>query len=556
MTLAMQERIAPSRPYRLGTHRRRAPQGRAASEVGASGLREAQPDSLDTRKYLQETSVQNWLKGLETPWDSYQSRVQLWRKVTATLYSVWQDLARQLRARPDRSEERQWWDTFEAEKAALKADQCPAYDAWLADFEKKNGLPECKEAYLHVLYLDHWKKKNRPKGLCAEALAWEKQYFQLLNCQSEWIGMRAACCGEKARPIAIAVGCNHRLCPLCNWRRTQNAQLRIKTVFDRIEHPQFLTFTVPNVKKISKRTFALFRKRVRQFLALHKDIFSGGVYAIETTYNQQEKSWHVHAHALVDCIFKLPKSDERVDFAGRKMRAFDLIKLALEYDWSRIWCKGFSERFSAAPRKYNKIEKNGDKEFSARAQMAMNGERYAFEEWVRGCHENTLKCYRAGKWVPITYLPEAEMRARTAWNLANRRVFWIKPVDDRDKAVKEVLKYITKCSEFGEIPECVRQFYDATKGTRLIQCFGSWYGIDFSAEFDTRHMAADLKGAECACGLNEWHRIGLFLRRDVEMEADGRWYLRRCFDHTAHGTLVRPTIRALAEREKERTGDR
>ena len=55
-------------------------------------------------------------------------------------------------------------------------------------------------------------------------------------------------------------------------------------------------------------------------------------------------------------------------------------------------------------------------------------------------------------------------------------------MDDRNKAAKEVLKHITKCADF-----CDRQemrgtvLYDATKGARLIQTFGTWYGVNFDA---------------------------------------------------------------------------
>jgi len=274
-------------------------------------------------------------------------------------------------------------------------------------------------------------------------------------------------------------------------------------------------------------------------MADHRDIFRGGVYAIETTYNRAEKSWHVHAHALVDnAKFALPKADQRVHFSGRNMRAFDLIKLALEYDWTCLWCPSLPKKSRANA-----------------SEMVINGKRFEFERWVNLCYENRLKVYRAGGWKPITWLPEEEMERRRAWNLANRRVFWIKPVDDRNKACKEVLKYITKCSDFCDDPRCVREFHDAVKSTRLIQCFGSWYGVDFSTAFDTAHLAADWKGPQCACGCNEWHRMGTFFRRDVRMEADGCWYLRQPLDYNARGTIPRPRIRALAEPEPERTGD-
>jgi len=234
MPLTLQERIPPSRPYRSGTRPRRALQARAASSAGAARSRAARPGSLDTGKYLQATSVENWLKSLETPWDTYQKRLHLWRKLCATVHMIWQDLARELKARPDTDRQRQWWDAYEAERKAVETESSPGYDAWLEQYAKKRGVPGCKEAYLHILYLESWKRKHRPTGLSAQVLSWEKQYFQLLHCEGEWIGFKASCCGDRTRPVAVPIGCNHRLCPLCNWHRSQNARRRIKQVFDRI----------------------------------------------------------------------------------------------------------------------------------------------------------------------------------------------------------------------------------------------------------------------------------------------------------------------------------
>ena len=467
----------------------------------------------------------------ETDWDKYKSRLRLWRQLLATVHKIWQDAAHNLRYFGS-DDAKQWWTFYEEERAKLKADENPGYDSWLEAYVNKNGLPTCGEAYLQTLYMTEWKKKNKPAGQCADVLNWERQYFQLLNCQGEWVGKRAACCGEQTRPIAIPIGCNHRLCPLCNWHRSQKAQVKCKSLFDRLEHPQFLTLTSPNLKNISKKHFNFYRKKVRRFIANHEEMFKGGVYAIETTFNRKEKTWHLHAHALVDASFALPKLDQRVNFAGRNMPVFTYLKLALEYDWSSLWIKALTKK----PRK------NASKN-------TVQSARLDFEWWARSCHDNRLKEYRHGEWMPIRGLSASEIRKRTEWNQANRRVMWIKPVDDRDRAAKEVLKYITKSADFCDLPYAVKAFHAATRGARLIQTFGSWYGVNFDADFDTRHLE-DWRNPKCACGLNAWERIGVVHRRDVVMEKDGRWYLDRAFDHNSAGTVPRPTIRALDMREE------
>ena len=347
-------------------------------------------------------------------------------------------------------------------------------------------------------------------------------------------GYRADCCGEATRPVAVPIGCNHRLCPLCSWHRSQRAQRKTKTLFSKLIHPQFLTLTTPNLKRVTKRTFHLFRKKVRQFLAQHPE-FTGGVYAIETTYSRTLKTWHVHAHVLVDAVFALPAKDQRVQFAGRNLPAFTMLKLALEYDWTRLWVKAFTKM----PRKNA-------------AQEKVDGERYEFESWVRACFENALKEWRNGAWHPIRGLSASELRRRTEWNTANRRVMWIKPVDDRNRAAKEVLKYITKSADFCDLEHCVEVFYDATKGARLIQTFGTWYGVNFDAPeaFDPDHLE-NWSEMKCSCGVNHWLRIGVVAFRDVKMDEEGRWHLKRSFDHNSHGTVPRPTIRALDARQEE-----
>lgn len=545
----MQERGAPSRSYRLGTRRRRPRADAALPTPGASRFAERKAPSLDTGKQL-ATTVANWMADQETDWDKYSNRVRLWRQLLCTVHQIWQDWYAKLWAEP----ESRWWQWYEDQKGALAADECPDYDAWLEKLAKKkrkegsaveddqpSGLRHVNQSYYHALYLEHLKKTNKPVGKCAQILGWEKQYFQLLRCEGEWIGYKAECCDGQTRPVAVPIGCNHRLCPLCGWHRSQKARRRMKTMFDRLIHPVFITLTVPNVPSISKHTFHGIRKKVRQFLAQHKEQFPGGVYAIETTYNRTERTWHVHAHVLADQAFKMPRVDQRVRFAGRNIPAFTLIKLSLEFDWSRLWLNVRDESGKWANPLGMLPRRNASK-------MVREGERWEFENWVRDCWANSLKEYdwRTKSYVAID-LPEHEIERRTEWNKGHRRVLDIKPVTDREKAAKEVLKYITKSADFCDLPECVEAFYNAAKGARLIQTWGTWYGVDIDLYASAAHPE-DWTELKCECGENRWVRMGLFQYRDVAMDPQGRWRLTREFDHNSAGTVPRPTIRALDSR--------
>ncbi len=461
----MRERVAPSRPSRLGTRRRR-PRASvdAAPKAGVSrSSRQAGAPSLDTAKQLQ-TTVRNWMDAQLTEEDLYRRQIALHGEVLSTYHKLWQDHA-------------------------------------------------------HA-------------GNEAEAAKWEKKWLRLHNCRTEWIGYRADCCKGLTRPIAVPVGCNDRLCPLCAYDRSRVARKRIKALFDRLQHPAMLTLTIPNTSSIRKHDYTLFRQRVRKLLAIHKDWIRGGVYSMETTYNRTEKTWHIHAHVLCDLATPLPSKAERVTLAGSNVYAFTATKLRLEFEWLRMW--GGDWEKTPGP--------------GASAQRRA-GDVFLFEKWVKQGRANKVKEWHAGGYRTIEGLTPEEIGARTAWNKKNRRVVDLRPVTDRDGAAREVLKYITKVADFGDLPEAVEPFSNATKGARLIQTFGTWYGVKLDAAPNPDALG-DWGELRCACGCNFWKRSGTFWRRDVEMDATGRWWLKASFNHNSRGTVPRPTIRALDEREE------
>lgn len=449
--LTMQERVAPSRPLRLGTRRRKAPQALSAvPEAGASRFRKAKAPSLDTEKQL-ATTVHEWNVSQRTDQELYREQEMLRRQLNATVHKIWQDHA--------------------------------------------------------------------AAGNLEEATKWEKTWLKIHNCQTEWIGYRAACCGARSTPIAVPIGCNHRLCPLCAWHRSQAARVRIKTMFDRLTHPVLITLTIPNQATIRKHDFTKFRQRVRKFIAQHKDWILGGVYSLETTFNRAEKTWHIHCHILADVCAPLPPKTEKTELAGEKVYQFTAIKLKLEFDWLRLWEKAWG--------------KSARKDAS---DQRKNGDAFTFNQWVRLGREMRCKEWRAGAYRKVEGVSEKDLELRSQWNAANRRVIDLRPVTDRDGAAREVLKYITKVADFSDLPEAVEPFCNAVRGARLIQTFGSWYGVKLDTVFDPEHMD-DWGEMKCACGLNMWERMGVFFRSDVEMDEAGRWHLKRPLDHTCRGTV-------------------
>jgi hypothetical protein len=218
--------------------------------------------------------------------------------------------------------------------------------------------------------------------------------------------------------------------------------------------------------------------------------------------------------------------------AGQQVYAFTALKLRLEFDWLRLWGGAWGK----------KARKNA-------SQMAIEGETFLFENWVKIGREMRLKEWRGGALLPVEGLTREAITMRTKWNAENRRVFDIRTVTNREGAAFEVLKYITKVADFCDSSEAVETFCDASKGARLIQTFGTWYGVKLDAPLDAA-KPKDWGEMRCSCGCNDWKRMGIFTFADVFMDSSGQWRLRDPFNPNSAGSKTRPTIRALAGREE------
>jgi hypothetical protein len=402
--------------------------------------------------------------------------------------------------------------------------------------------------------------------------AWEssKHFARVAGCGSQFVGFRAACCGADTAPVAIAICCNDRCCPKCCAKRSRSQRRKIACMFERLAHPALLTLTVPNTSAIRKHGYKRFRQQVRRLLKYWqtcvdpetwdkapKDrktfhFIKGGLYSLETTYNRDAQSWHVHCHVLADCATALYTPSERFDWLGKKnVHKFTAVKMRMEWDWTRLWVTGMG----------NKGWIDGKRARRDAGKDAREHEEYEFAEWVRGCrvHSNVF----AKKWSKshkklvlrsdLTQAERARYEVNEAWNARYRRSIFISPVRDVAGAVSEVLKYITKASDFADLPEVLREFYRETKGARMVQTFGSWYG--WNPEDQPEGISGELKQRDCACGQRDWKRLGVFFRSDVVMGIDdGLWYMTREHNHLSLGECTRPTIPRLVTREKQ-TGE-
>jgi hypothetical protein len=305
-----------------------------------------------------------------------------------------------------------------------------------------------------------------------ESAKWKpwKDYKRVQECQTSWMGFKPVCCDSKA--VAVPVGCNHRMCPLCNAHRAEHYRSRIRSLFEVVGNPQLLTLTVPSVRKLTSETIRVLRARLKAFLRENSPLLMGGVYSIEITYNKVEKTWHPHIHALVD-VSDYRKKLPYWEFCERKWR--------LEFSWL-VLTQG---RAVAGKRRWRR----GD-----------------YAEWVAGI--------------------DPRSRVSPFGRIGHRRTIDLRPVSSDKKAAYEVLKYITKAAAFVDDYKAVAEFLTAVKGVRAIQTFGNCYGFKLDDPPIEAHLA-------CECGANKFEPIGMLGLGMCKMSPEGKWYVRD--DAPVHG---------------------
>lgn len=136
----------------------------------------------------------------------------------------------------------------------------------------------------------------------------EREAKAIATCGRSFRKRRLPCGSLDVRPLP----CDHMLCPDCAARRAKSLQKKVlarcrvsKARF------QFLTLTVPNVPHLTREVV---RKLLKDFAKLRRTeaftcsksrsefglAVSGGVYAIESTFNPKTRSWHPHIHVLIE----------------------------------------------------------------------------------------------------------------------------------------------------------------------------------------------------------------------------------------------------------------
>lgn len=143
--------------------------------------------------------------------------------------------------------------------------------------------------YLSIVY------KSGKEDLTGERL--EKKIQNLKNCATELM------IHDETGQITGANFCKHRLCPVCNYRRSTMLWHKVNSVISEIKTDFLLiTLTVRNcsAEKLQENIDSILESFHRiTSRRKWKEYFKGFIRGLEITYNAQEDTFHPHLHILV-----------------------------------------------------------------------------------------------------------------------------------------------------------------------------------------------------------------------------------------------------------------
>lgn len=124
---------------------------------------------------------------------------------------------------------------------------------------------------------------------CAEVLAFAKNADGTLKLRQTWF-------------------CKHKLCPICNWRKSMKYSAQIAEIVDEamLREPKnkfiFLTLTIKNcngneLRDTLTHLTASFDRLFRR--AKIKKVVRGWIRSVEVTHNAQTNTYHPHVHILI-----------------------------------------------------------------------------------------------------------------------------------------------------------------------------------------------------------------------------------------------------------------
>ena len=115
------------------------------------------------------------------------------------------------------------------------------------------------------------------------------------------------------------------------------------------------------------------------------------------------------------------------------------------------------------------------------------------------------------------------------------------------KAIRELVKYTTKCADFSRSPERVDEFLTAFENVRRVQTFGSFHGVDEDPENEPGSYEPGLIGCKCGkCTSKDGEISAVPVHvSDTVLMADGTRQLKFAFadDWTSWPTVSPPAFK-------------
>ncbi len=167
-----------------------------------------------------------------------------------------------------------------------------------------------------------------------------KEAFNVHDCGLKWMHMGCKSCESS---MVLPWFCNHRLCPTCQRRRSRRVKESLKANFELLKKfetgrdyhsvkVRMVTLTVKNPDYINREYYRWLKSCLTKLRRskMFKNKVLAGYYVIETTRNEESKTWHPHIHMLI---------------AARYIRQADLMKA-----WKKITKHSFVVGITLADR--------------------------------------------------------------------------------------------------------------------------------------------------------------------------------------------------------------
>ncbi len=285
----------------------------------------------------------------------------------------------------------------------------------------------------------------------------------------------------------VRVICGCKLCAWCAGKRRWQTVQDLLPLVDTFKTPRFLTLTFPSLYELTKPELRWMNKCWRRFLAhpFIKGKIRAGVRAFEVTYNELTQTWHPHFHVIYDGAY-LPQ-DKLADL------------------WEKITTREYDARLP-----------DGHPRLEARL---LKGATHVEKKW----HRDGFVFYRLTKGARVVDIRQVGGKG---YREKTRRA-----------AVRELVKYITKVSDYVGDADHVGEFLAAVKGVRQLQKFGEAHSYKPPPRDKARRASWQvdpftLRGAQdipCNCENTywgkEWVKVGLFQKSEAAEIVAGRFLI-------------------------------